>query len=385
MSCRVLCFTPWFPDVPGGREGNYIHDSVMALRDQAVKMNVLLARPWKPWKNNAPEFSAFPADLHLQLLRYPGIPRNYFRTVSNQLLAFSLSSRLHRYAKENDVQLIHAHTEALAPIAAAVAKALGIPSVVTIHGINTSKRYIGTAAQREYFRNALNGVDRVILVGEPLRNFFADIAGRDEHFRVVHNGFDLPKIALDRQVFSDRAIRLVSVSNLHEGKGVELTIQALGALKKQGYVDWHYKIVGDGYMRRQLESLVHSLGLEKQVDFVGAVPHAEVGNYLAQADVFVLPSYREAFGVAYLEAMACGLLTIGVQGQGPSAFIRHQQTGLLVAARDSDDLAKCLALVIRQPRQMKAIADQGKAEAVAGFSCRNHARQLLNVYNELLS
>jgi glycosyltransferase involved in cell wall biosynthesis len=70
--------------------------------------------------------------------------------------------------------------------------------------------------------------------------------------------------------------------------------------------------------------------LDSKVELAGARPHEEIPQYLAAADVFILPSYREAFGIAYLEAMAAGLLVVGVRDQGPSAFIEHGISGLLV-------------------------------------------------------
>lgn len=385
MSHRILCVTPWFPNSPGDREGNYIFDSVMALKEHGLKVNVMLTRPLKPWLRNKPDFSAFPDDLDLRLIRYPSIPRDYLRSVSNRLLSSCVSQALVDYAKKHEVHLIHAHTEALASVAGDVARKLGIPSVVTIHGINTSNRYLGTDAQRLYFRSALNRVDRVILVGEPLRDFFAKITGRDDHFRVVHNGFNLPVDTQMRALFADDIVQMVSVSNLHEGKGIDITIMALAELKNRGISAWKYQIVGDGYMRPMLEKLVYSLQLEDQITFVGAVPHAAVASYLMKADVFVLPSYREAFGVAYLEAMACGLLTIGVREQGPSAFIRHMDTGLLALPQNINDVANLLALSIQEPIVMKGIAERGKKEALGRFSLRNHAQQLGIVYDELLA
>ena len=381
---RVLCLTPWFPNAPGEREGNYIHDSIMALREQGIPVNVLLTRVWKPWQRNFPQYRLFPGDLELRLIHYPGIPRDYLRVLSNRLQFFVLYRRIVEYGREHRVQLIHAHTEALAEVAAAAARTLGIHSVVTIHGINTSHRYLGTAAQKDYFRRALNDCDRVILVGEPLHDFFAAITGRDDHFRVVHNGFHLPVASRPRKLFGNPVRQLVSVSNLHEGKGIDLTLRALSLLKAAGVDQWHYNIVGDGYMRPQCEDLAKALGLHDQVTFVGAVAHARVADFLIGADIFVLPSWREAFGIAYLEAMACGLLTIGVEGQGAAAFIRQGETGLLCKPKDVEDLARRLAEAMHQPQAMQTIAEAGRRLATEEFSWSNHARQLIGVFRELV-
>lgn len=381
---RVLCLTPWFPNAPGEREGNYIHDSVMALREQGIEVKVLLSRAWKPWQRNEPCCQAFPADLSLEMVRYPGIPRDYLRSLSNRMLFSCIYRKAMAYARKHRVQLIHAHTEAMAEIASSVAAKLGISSVVTIHGINTSHRYLGTAAQKEYFRKSLNACDRVILVGEPLREYFANITGRDDHFRVVHNGFRLPGACGKRKICTGRIIRLISVSNLHEGKGIDLAIRALAMLQESGFGDWSYHIVGDGYMRAELEQLAQSLNLQNMITFVGAVEHAEVARHLKQADLFVLPSYREAFGIAYLEAMACGLLVIGVVGQGAAEFIRHRENGLLAKPKDIDDLAEHIRFAMENPDKARRMAEAGCDTAMNDFCWSNHAQSLISVYRELL-
>lgn len=384
MSMIVLCLTPWFPNAPGDREGNYIHDSVMALKAEGIIVKVLVTRVWKPWQRNVPQYQLFSNDLDLRLVHYPSIPRDYLRGLSNKMQFFVLYRRVVEYAREHHVQLIHAHTEALAEVASIAAHALGIPSLVTIHGINTSRRYLGTTKQKAYFRRTLNACDRVILVGEPLHDFFTEITGRDDHFRVVHNGFHLP-IALEYRALFDNPVRqLVSVSNLHEGKGIDLTLRALALLKAKGVNRWHYNIVGDGYMRLQWENLTSTLGLTNQVTFVGAVAHDKVADFLIRADIFVLPSWREAFGIAYLEAMACGLLTIGVKGQGAAAFICHGDTGLLCKPKDVEDLARCLAEAMQQPKAMQIIAEAGRIVVTKEFSWGNHAQQLIKVYRELV-
>ena len=131
-------------------------------------------------------------------------------------------------------------------------------------------------------------------------------------------------------------------------------------------------------------SLVNKLSLTKHVFFAGLCSHDKVCQQLKYADVFCLPSYREAFGIAYLEAMAYGLLAIGVEGEGPQAFIKHQETGLLVKPQDLDDLQMTLLQVFRQPKQMHKIAQQGRKLVLEQFTWKKHAPNLIKVYQEVL-
>jgi len=357
----------------------------MALREQGIDVKVLLCRAWKPWKANEPDYQLFPPELDLETIFYPSIPRDYLKSISNRMLFSALYRKVKAYARKHRVQLIHAHTEAMAAVASAVARAMDIKSVVTIHGINTSHRYLGTSTQQAYFRKALNACDRVILVGEPIREYFAAITGRDDHFRVVHNGFKLPVVPCrETPLFTSKPVRLISVSNLNEGKGIDLTIRALARLMESAVCEWDYRIVGDGHMRAELEQLVLSLHLQNKVTFIGAVEHAEVAGHLSQADIFVLPSYREAFGIAYLEAMACGLLAIGVEGQGAAEFIHHRKNGLLVKAREVDDLADQIRFAMEHPDEIREMAAAGRRTAECDFNWASHAADLCHVYSELL-
>ena len=392
----VLCVTSSFPTTPGDREGNFVYHSLSALAKAGTDVSVLVTQPYVPFvtqrllgrssrqihAEHFPEFSSVETVVHFS------IPRNYARPVSNAIYDFRCGRAMRRLLEHKHFDLIHAHGEDAATAASAVSRFAGIPSVVTLHGIDMCPRHTQAPAQQTRFRTSLNAVDRVILVGEPLRNFFGGITKRDEHFRVVPNGFLLPSAeqcaAADVRPWSTETLEMVSVSNLHEGNGIDITLDALAILNKQGFHGWRYRVIGDGDQSAELKAKTRDLGLTGRVQFLGAKSHSEVYKLLATANVFVLPSYREAFGIAYLEAMALGLLAIGVQGQGPEAFIRNGESGLLVPPRDAHALASCLQFAMKQTDQCRTLAEHGRSDVWNHWTWDCHAQHLLDIYAEVL-
>ncbi len=389
----AIVLTPWFPNVPGEREGNYVYDSARAISEQGWPISVLVARPLRPGtlgrlggerhrsELNRTDFVEFD---HVRLVRHLSFPRNLLPRARDLLLDRSLTPALIRLVAETRSRVIHAHTEALAPAAVAAGKATDSRVVVTLHGVNLAPRYFDLPARRRRFRRALSEADRVIIVGEPLRGFFRELVGSDDHFRVVPNGFSL--MAAERHtpvLAAGREIRFISVSNLNEGKGIDINLEALSKLQSEGMKDWTYTVVGDGEQQGRLLGMVRESRLESRVRFVGARPHEEIARFLADADVFILPSYREAFGIAYLEAMSAGLLVLGVRDQGPSAFIEHGVSGLLVAPRDVASLAKQLSLIMSDVEPFRAVAENAKT-ASERFTWRRHAEDLAAIYREVL-
>ena len=394
VSLRLLIVTPWFPNRPLDHHGNFILHSAEALLEEGVAVNVLVCRPWVPqifrilhtdWIRPTLCKDFFNPDLNIGIAHYVTMPRSLCNELFGPFFRLAARAAIRQIVRDKRIQLIHVHTETVGYAMAPIAKELGIPIVITIHGINTEPRLLDTEWKRTRLREALRGAERVILVGESLGIYFTPLAGGDANFRVVHNGFRLPAPQADaaRGVWGE-VVRLISVSNLHEGKGIDLNIDALARLRAAGFEDWTYSIVGDGAERSRLDRMTDQLGLCDKVSFHGAVSHDRALALLAAADVFVLPSYREAFGIAYLEAMGSGLLAIGVSGQGPSAFIRHGETGLLVEPNDVESLYLAIKSVFEQRPGMQRIAAAGRRLAKSEFTWAHHAKKLAKVYSEVL-
>ena len=379
---RILCITPWFPRFGGDKEGNFVLDSVEALVDAGHEVRVLVTRALgRGLVHGEPELRVgFP----LKTVRYLSIPRNLVRPVSNFLYVARVQRALAAMASEFAPHVIHAHTESAGVAAVRVGEKSKCASVVTLHGINTDAR-LNAPRQARYYRRSLSRAGRIVIVGEPLRRHFAPILGRDDNFRVVPNGVRLSEAPVAKTLVDDGSpIAFISVSDLVEGKGIDLNLDAFARLARQGFTHWRYDIVGDGPDRAELERRAADFRLGGKVRFLGRCKHQEVFGHLQRADVFVLPSYREAFGVAYLEAMACGLLTIGVRGQGAEAFIRHGDTGLLVEPRDAQALEDCLRNVIGRFGDVVPIAGRGAAHVREQFTWSAHAKRLEAVFRELV-
>ena len=387
----MLFLAPWFPNAPGDREGIYIYESAAALSRLGLSVAVLVVRPWLRskigqgrYKSLSGRFdaAAFAGFSDLKLVHYLSIPGNRLPRCSAWLHDRTVGRALLSSAKAFKADVIHAHSEGEAAVATAVGRGLNLPVVVTLHGINTAPNYFNSAFFRARFKTAFTAADRVILVGEPLRRFFAELGGGDGNFRVVPNGFDPPRTS-HVPFTDDGLVRFISVSNLHAGKGIDIAVRAMAKARSQGLEAFNYTVVGDGFEREALEELVAELDLKDKVRFVGACPHDEVYDWLRQADVFVLPSFREAFGVAYLEAMALGLLAIGVDGEGPAAFISDGKTGILVPPGDPGGLAQRLIEIVGNRDAMRTIAAAGQTHVRANWTWDRQAQRLVSLYQDL--
>jgi glycosyltransferase involved in cell wall biosynthesis len=393
---NILVLTPWFPDHPNDQQGNFVLDSIESLCALGHRVHVLVTRPFVPHLRTRaqqrgcaaikPEMSR--RGFSLSCVQYVSIPRNHLRFVSNQLYLTGCAGAVKQAIADNAIDVVHAHTESAGYLACKVAGDMGVPVVTTLHGINRGRRYLDGLGQPAFMRRAFSCPDRLVLVGAPLHDFVRNyVDAPDGHVRVVHNGFRAEGATPYRHrrvLGSPHKVQIASVSNLVNGKGIDVNIAALGRPEIAQLRHWHYHVVGDGPLRPVLEVKAHELNIADRVTFHGRRPHDEVFRLLASCDVFSLPSAPEAFGVAYLEAMACGLLTLGVESQGPSSFIENGRTGILISERDVDGLASRLLDIFNNPTRYADMAEAGREHVWQHLSWQSHAEAMTNVFHETI-
>ncbi len=162
-------------------------------------------------------------------------------------------------------------------------------------------------------------------------------------------------------------------------KGVIYLVQAVRILIDKGLRNIKVLIVGDGSEKRYLEELVKKLGLEDYIVFVGKVPHDKIPEYMASADLFVLPSLSEGFGNVVPEAMAMGLPIIASKVGGLPWIIKDGDNGFLVEPRNPHEIAEKITFLLFND-DLRTYISRRNIEKAREYSWENIIKKLEKVY-----
>lgn len=173
---------------------------------------------------------------------------------------------------------------------------------------------------------------------------------------------------------------LIHVSNFRPVKRISDLIKAFAIVNKE--VKSHLVLVGDGPERSNAESLVRELGVEKSVCFLGK--QESFVPWLQNADLFLLPSELESFGLAALEAMSCGVPVVATNAQGISEVVNHGETGLLSEVGDYATLAENCITLLKSEDMRKSYAESARRHAVDKFNQEMIISQYESFYNRVL-
>lgn len=181
---------------------------------------------------------------------------------------------------------------------------------------------------------------------------------------------------------SDTPLRLFSCARLNLVKGHQDLMQAVRIMIDGGQpvtldIAGEDDLGGTGY-RRVLEALITELGLGDHVRLLGAISAEAVRSHLLKAHVFVLASWKEPLGVAYMEAMSCGVPTVGTDAGGVPELITDGKDGILVPPKNPEALARALLALACDPEHAQRIAQAGRARVVEAFDSSMGARMLID-------
>lgn len=152
----------------------------------------------------------------------------------------------------------------------------------------------------------------------------------------------------------------IFVGNIIPRKGLSTLLQACKLLKKQGFKNYRVLIIGDGYQKSELESLTSDYGLESSVQWLGRVDYDCLGEYFNSADVFVLPTLEDTWGMVVLEAMVFGKAILCSQAAGTAELIQEGESGYCFDPQKPEQLAELMSYFIEQPERAVSLGIKAK-------------------------
>ena len=307
----------------------------------------------------------------------------------------SLATSMVHVARARELDIIHAHYAVPHATAAYLARQIlettakdaRVPKVVTtLHG--TDITLVGSDhSYAETVAFSIERSDGVTAVSESLRADTCRALGIKRHIEVIPNFLDCKRYrrtdspALRQRYCQDESEKLViHMSNFRPVKRVEAVIDVFNRIAAT--VPARLLLVGDGPDLNKAIDRAEQLGIGGRVEALGE--QDQVVPLLSISDLFLLPSQQESFGLAALEAMACGVPVVASSVGGLSEVIDHGRTGFLHGVDDLDGMAASGIQVLSEPELHAAVAASGRRTVTERFCADLIVPRYEKFYTELL-
>jgi len=318
-------------------------------------------------------------------------PRTFVNTGSGDHYAGNLMDQVRRYARlageiamRETFDVVHAHDWMTYPGGLAVSGITGKPLVVHVHSTEFDRS--GENVNQQVYnieRAGMRGADKVVCVSHFTRNIVLNRYGvPPEKVTVVYNAVELPEGVTDGHMtpITRNEKIVLFLGRITMQKGPEYFLAAAKkVLEKEPNV--RFMMAGSGDMIRRTIELAAQMGIGRKVAFTGFLRGADVDRIFQMADLYVMPSVSEPFGIAPLEALSHNVPVIISKQSGVSEVLTHV---LKVDFWDIHEMANKILAVLRHPPLGRVLREQGNFE-LRKLSWRDSALRCKEVYDSLVT
>ena len=290
--------------------------------------------------------------------------------------------------------LIHAHFGIEGVSALGLAMHLKVPLVTTFHGFDATLKTPAMLTSPAWFRYPLlrrrlaREGQLFLCASSFIRQRLLETGFPESRTHTHYIGVDCRNIR--PRAHSEEQLQILHVARLVEVKGTRYLLRAFARVARS-HDAVRLQIIGDGPLRRQLQALALSLGVADRVEFLGALPHAEVLASMRKAAMLVLPGIRtatgreEGLGMVLLEAAATGVPIIGSRVGGIPECMVDGKTGFLVPERDEEALTARMGELLADSERRRAMGAAGRALVEDRFDIDRQTAALENFYDSVLA
>lgn len=294
--------------------------------------------------------------------------------------------------------LVHSHYWMSGEVAMRLAERWNAPHVAMFHTLGEVKNRARATehepiARIEAERRIATTADRIVVASAHEKHLLTALYGADAgRIEVVPCGIDLElftpmekEVARRKLGLKDGERVILFVGRIEPLKGIDILISAAAQLHEDE--NFIVLIVGGGGRATeeiaQLRAQAAELGVDHHISFEGAVDHSRLPLYYNAADVCVVPSYYESFGLVAVESMACGTPVVASRVGGLTTTVRDGETGYLIPWRCPEPFAERLELLLDND-ELRASFGRAGREAVERYRWANVADAVGALYESLL-
>lgn len=303
---------------------SYVHDHAKALVKSNNNVVVFAVNNWFPFiKKKIKARTIVDNNVEIRYINRLSISNFLYNlNINGYLYYLKVKKEIKKLLKTNKIDLIDAHTFKIEGYAAyLLKKKYGIKTFVTLHGTSFQRNF-DTENGKKLIKKIASVIDSYICVSDKIKRNLETL--NIKNCSTIYNGIDFLDVQRNNNNYN-----IITVAYFSKLKNIDLVIKAFSLIHNK-LKEAKLTIVGDGEIRKELESLVKELNLSESIEFTGILDKHEVFKRLSNSNIFVLPSKSEGFGISYVEAMYSGCIPIGTKNEGVDGFIKDGYNGFLV-------------------------------------------------------